>query len=277
MCIIVLVHSGQHFNDYLNDCIDIINQYNVDIHLIVSSDLFNKIRSTKVKLIELESLADDRYLNFTVTKYNSAFNHGFWTKTSSRFILIDNYITKYNIESCFHIENDIAIFANLDNIKRILDDSVYDTALIMDAAKRCIPSLVWYKNKESSSRMSKFIYEHNDVNDMQNLASYFNNYRDLVTNLPIVPFDLQLHNINFGNLFNKFGCVFDGAAIGQYLYGTHNKPGISFINETTIFKASDLNISIIDKKPFIDLNNQLIPIINLHMHCKNLKQLYKIN
>jgi len=114
---------------------------------------------------------------------------------------------------------------------------------------------------------------------MQNLALYFHYNRDNVTNLPIVPFDLvdELTKINFGNMYSEINSVFDGAAIGQYLYGIDNledpsKNTKGFINESTVFDFSSLSISM-DNKPIINLDYKKIPINNLHMHCKNLRQL----
>lgn len=271
---IILVHSGHHFIDYINDCIGIVSKYNFNIHLIIESKLFDSITNKTIHLVDLESVIDDRYTNFKLDKYDNAFRHNFWTKTSSRFILLDNYITKYNLESCFHIENDIAIFSNFDRIEDTLLSSLYDTAIVMDTQHRCIPSVVWYRNSEATTRMANFIKNNNNKDDMYNLGRYFNKHRDRVTNFPIVPFDFQPGDINYGNLFNEFHSVFDGAAIGQFLYGTHDKPSLrGFINPTTIFNVSKLDIQMIDKKPFIKTLDGIIPINNLHMHCKNLKQL----
>jgi hypothetical protein len=81
-------------------------------------------------------------------------------------------------------------------------------------------------------------------------------------------------------MFADLNQVFDGCAIGQYLFGIdpihHNNPSessIGFINKINLFKPSKLNILWKNKCPFIIINNSEIPIVNLHMHCKNLKQL----
>ena len=76
-------------------------------------------------------------------------------------------------------------------------------------------------------------------------------------------------------MHDYFNSVFDGAAIGQYLYGTEmgGDGSIGFVNETTTFDPSLFKIVIQNKKPYWIYNNQTISINNLHMHCKNLQQL----
>jgi hypothetical protein len=114
---------------------------------------------------------------------------------------------------------------------------------------------------------------------MKNLAIYFHKNRSNVTNLPISPYDIidTRYDINYGNHFEKINSIFDGAAIGQYLFGIdpiHSKNCTKgFINETSVINASLLSISFEDKKPYIDFNEKRITINNLHMHCKNLEQL----
>ena len=94
------------------------------------------------------------------------------------------------------------------------------------------------------------------------------------------------------NYRNDFRYIFDGACIGQFLGGIdpRNKArGImSFVNRVKkIFKKeveinftnkdSNLNISEweikwVNNRPYKKTNNCLIPIINLHIHSKNLKK-----
>jgi hypothetical protein len=105
---------------------------------------------------------------------------------------------------------------------------------------------------------------------------------NLINNFPICfnPSRCNNPDVNFVTRnFQKFKIIFDAAAIGQYLGGIDpkNDPNntIGFVNETCIIKYNHPNFNIQWKKcenniekPF--LNN--IPIFNLHIHSKNLKQ-----
>lgn len=274
---LILVHSGNTFPFYINSTIKLAKKYISNIHIVVDQQFIDHIEDKSCIIVSSNSLEDFRYQTYNIKNYDTKFRDNFFTRTSSRFILLDNYITKNNITSCFHIENDIAIFSDLQQIKRKLDHTNKDTAIIMDHPHRCVPSLLWFKNHISSNKLANFIYDNNTLEDMRNLAQYFLQHRNKIINLPIVPFDLIDSNINFGNYFNIFDSIFDGAAIGQYLYGIHtediNKNTSGFINETSVFKPDQYLISFQNKEPYIEYNNRQIKINNLHIHSKNLEQL----
>lgn len=273
---LILAHSGDRFPDHINDCIELASRQNFQIHLILEKKFHNKINQSKIQLAELESVSNSNYKQYHLNNYDAHFRSGFFYRTSSRFILIDNYIKLNDIKSCFHIENDIAIFSDLIKVQFILDNSPHDTAIIMDNPLRCVPSIIWYKNHVASNRLANFIYSNNNLDDMKNLAIYFHQYRNYVTNLPIVPFDLinQEYNINFGNMYHEFESIFDGAAIGQYMYGIDNPADTNgFINETTIYNMSKLCPVLKNNIPEANQDNKKVKINNLHMHCKNLNQL----
>jgi len=278
---LILVHSGNRFPNYINDCIELANRYNFKIHLILETKFHNLIEDKNVILVDLQQTIDDRYSNYILKNYNSEFIDGFFPRTSSRFILIDNYIKENNIESFFHIENDIAIFSNLSNIQSYLNKSKYDISIVMDNYFRCVPSIIWYRDCLATNKLANFIYYNNNIDDMQNLARFFHKNRDSVTNFPIVPLDFidKTYNINYGNMYKEMQSIFDGAAIGQYLYGIDtlgNSPTqntIGFINETCVFDVSKFDIELQNNRPVIHHQNTSIPINNLHIHSKNFKNI----
>jgi hypothetical protein len=276
---IVLLHTGPNFPTYINDTIKILQKTNNNIHLITEKKFFQFIDSNRVVLVDADTLIEKDFSQYQLLNHDPSFMGGFFPRTSSRFILINSYITKNDLNNVFHIENDIALFSDLSIENNYLFLSPYDTALIIDHNTRCIPSVVWYRNKIASKKLSKHIILNNTVDDMKNLAKYFHQNRSSVTNLPIVPYDIidLKYDINYGNHFKKINSIFDGAAIGQYLFGIdpiHSKNCTKgFINETSVINASTLSIFFEDKKPYIDLNGKKITINNLHMHCKNLEQL----
>ena len=88
--------------------------------------------------------------------------------------------------------------------------------------------------------------------------------------------NLNKYNQNFGN----FNCIFDAAAMGQYLGGVdkRNQDGDTrgFVNETCIVKYNNFEFFWIKKdnlyRPHIYINLKYIPIINLHVHSKELNK-----
>jgi hypothetical protein len=70
----------------------------------------------------------------------------------------------------------------------------------------------------------------------------------------------------------EFNCLFDAAAVGQYIGGVdpRNISGntIGIINETSVFKCNKAKVQWINNIPH--LNN--LPLVNLHIHSKDLKR-----
>ena len=177
-----------------------------------------------------------------------------------------------NLENCFHIENDITVYNNFENISKILlklehnDKSIY---MVKDSPDRVIPSIMYFTSLESSKKLCSHISEtvcreHRFMNDMNILATY----KDLIQ----MPF----------NPASDSNYIFDGAAIGQFLggpdprnlghqensLGAINNPLIKkFINETCIFKMTDFNIRTEYKKP--DHLRTFIKTYSIHTRNKN--------
>jgi|LakMenEpi03Aug12_release.lakeMendotaPanAssembly.Ray.scaffolds.fasta_scaffold384680_2 hypothetical protein len=283
---IILVHTGTVFESYINDCITQLKKFNLKIHLILSDCLFDKVEHKDVILVKAEDYLDDYYNNFNLIGHDNSFRDGFWIRTSTRFFLINSYARNNNVQSFFHIENDNLIFNDLNNIKQFLQSQSYDMALVVDSEQRCIPSVIWFRDSTITKRLSEHIYNNNSVNDMTNLYNFFISNRDIVTNLPIIPSYVEQTKlisttginysgeINYSNFYEELQCVFDGAAIGQYIGGidTRNNPRETegFVNETTIFDVSKFNFFWKNTKPYF--GDELIPIVNLHLHSKNLKK-----
>jgi hypothetical protein len=277
MSTVILVHTGNEFPGYINDCISQLEKYDVDIHLILSERLHPNVISEKITLVEAEDY--DTFGDFVLKNHDNSFRDGFWFRTSSRFFLLQNYSKLNDITSFFHIENDVLLYSDLKKEKEILDNTKYEMTIVLDSDRRCVPSILWFKDYYILGELTDFIvrYDYND--DMRNLYLFYEQNRDKVNNFPIIHDEqYSSNNIKYNNLYNKFQCIFDGAAIGQYLFGVdpRNTPGDTsgFINETTIFNPSLFNYIWEEKVPYmIDKEGLRIKINNLHIHSKQLNKI----
>ena len=148
----------------------------------------------------------------------------------------------------------------------------------MDSKDRCIPGLMFIPNCDI---LRKCIQMFNPtLNDMQNFSLCYYKLNDIVDTLPIFLENTTNNVLRIvTNNFRYYGAIFDAAAIGQYLGGIdpRNKSGDTrgFINETCVIDYSKFEfIWKIEnglKIPHIVVNNHNYPIINLHIHCKDLK------
>jgi hypothetical protein len=106
------------------------------------------------------------------------------------------------------------------------------------------------------------------------------------TNLiKIFPIFIQNKNLSEEQNFvstnsDMFPFIFDAAAIGQYLGGVDPRNDashtIGFVNETCVIKYNNYKVWVEydenekRKKPFIIINDKVVPIFNLHIHSKHL-------
>jgi hypothetical protein len=116
-------------------------------------------------------------------------------------------------------------------------------------------------------------------NDMENFCN-IKNKTGLIKVLPIFPkTKTDNEEVQFvSENFEKFNCIFDAAAMGQYLGGIDPKNcatnTVGFVNETCVIKYNQFKFiwkTINDiKRPFLKIGDKEIRIFNLHIHSKNL-------
>lgn len=259
---VILVCIG-NFQQYILDNIQ--NLYlhnNKDITVITEKEYFDYFKDYEIELVDRKTLNDFGFNKTSLLDKN--FRNGFTHLCSLRFFYLYSYLNKNNIENCIHIENDVLIYYDLNNVLFTSDK----LCACFDCKWRVIPSIV-YIPKPSTL---KYILDHYDnrLNDMQN----FGRYANVIEKLPI--FNDTSHVLSQN--FNKYNIIFDAAALGQYLGGVdeRNIPGNTegFINETSSIKFNIYKFywkKINDLYcPFIEINGESIPIFNLHIHCKRL-------
>ena len=164
------------------------------------------------------------------------------------------------------------LYKNLTNYQFNTDK----IATVFDCYNRVIPSIIYIPTPDHFKVIiEKYQYS---LNDMQNLSKFD---ETVIERLPIYT-DLKTNdetNMVTKN-FNKYNTIFDAAAIGQYLSGVDRR-NISgdtrgFVNETCVIKYKSNNFFWIKDEltllytPHISVNNENIPIFNLHIHSKNL-------
>ena len=217
------------------------------------------------------------------------FREGFWLHTTSRFLIIEQYMILKNLSLVFHIENDVMMYKSFDSIYKQNLNNSNSIWVVKDSPNRVIPSIVFFPNISSSKRLVAFIRKtietsgSNFMNDMNILGVY-----DDVYLLPI----------------KNDKCIYDGAAIGQYLGGIDARnvdktleysdsmqvymSTMGFVNETSEFNPSGFIHS--SKRVHTGVNNIDIPVItsgshikvkstvaNLHIHSKNLAMFSSLN
>tara|TARA_B100000886_G_C20415640_1_gene489160 strand:+ start:1136 stop:2041 length:906 start_codon:yes stop_codon:yes gene_type:complete len=276
-CEVIFVDLKNHQNYILDNIKNLFLFENTNITVITEPELFNNYESVKdsIQIVNANDL-DLHYFDKN-NKQNEKFRNGFWPLTSRRLFCVYEYMKKYDKKNCFHLENDVLIYTNLTKLAETLKkDKLYIT---MDAPGRCIAGIMFIPRCFNLGPLiENYMF---NKNDMLNLVHFYIKYPTMCETFPIIK--TNIHYNPAPNTFTKneilFEGIFDAAAMGQYLGGVdpRNKRGDTrgFVNETCVVDYSKYKFAWIRKGelyvPHIKIKDSFIPVYNLHIHCKNLK------
>jgi hypothetical protein len=272
---IILTCIG-NFQDYiLTNIKQLLRLKHNNIYVICDYKYFKNFEEYKeyINLVDIETLPD-MYNYKNKSNLDKNFRNGFWMLTSYRFFAIYSLMKKYELTDVIHLENDVLIYENIHILKENLNNK--KLYVPFDTFERNIASIMYIPNSEIFGKILEH-YDHR-LNDMENF-SFIQKETEYIENFPI--FKTKDDNEEYKFItknFDKFNIIFDAAAIGQYLGGVdpRNISGdtTGFINETCIIKYNNYKFFWEEKddikRPYLILNDELIPIFNLHIHCKNL-------
>lgn len=271
-CVLVIVHVGDSFPDYLLDCVFQISDVSkAPIHVLASSKHAPRLSACRAVHFPLESLEesgdDDSMLRefHKLSTLDKNFRSGFWTCTSLRFIYLYNHVRALGLEDVFHIEYDNLVYMDFTELlESFRKKSMWAPFL---EASRGIGSFMYFRDSNAILELTHQVLASSRVseNDMKALSVHHQNHPDSFGTLPVFRSVSPLHSSHI----DEFGCLFDAAASGQFLAGVdpRNCPGDTrgFVNECTPF-LKDVTFEWRNGKPW----NDGLPMMNLHMHCKNL-------
>lgn len=263
---VILVSVG-NFQEYMIDNIRNLKLFgNNDITVITEDRFFDRLRDLDVTLVGTQDLGD---LGFgEKSRLDRQFRQGFWHFCSLRFFYIYSYMAREKLRDCIHLENDVMAYINFENLRTKLSDR--SVSVTRDNDLRVIPGIVSIPSAEA---LRPLVENYNfELNDMENLSRF--NFECL----PIFPDVGPQHRITAG--YKNFECIFDAAAMGQYLGGVDPNNAVAdtrgFVNETCIIDYSKYEFFWIKMGelfvPHVKIDNDLVRIVNLHIHCKDLSK-----
>lgn len=226
----------------------------------MSSILLNIVDLTEFKQnSKMERYCLSRY-------YDPGFRHNFWNYAWQRFIMIYAYIKTNNIRDIVHIENDISVYVCFDDfLPKWREKKMW---LAIDSDKRCVPSVVYIRDAVA---MEDLLFKADNMgeNDMVILGKMYFKNKDDIGRFPLSPEQTD-------------DCVFDAAAIGQYLGGVDPRNTSESDTRGYISPDCDIKYNAYDFewhrgddrlwRPFLrnKSTSGWFMIANLHIHSKKL-------
>jgi hypothetical protein len=273
---LIIIHIGESLPCYMIDCIEQVRLFtDIPIHVLINrNNNINLKHQEGINVFYLEDIPlkpEHEYFKSN-SKLDKSFRNGFWRYTSERFFYLYDYVNYKNLENIFHIETDNLIYYDFTKHLPIFQSKLLWATF--DSENRCIPGFLYFKNVTILQKLVIFLNSENN-NDMITLSNFKDRNTTQCGYLPIITKYEDIPNKYYNELKN-FNCLFDAACVGQYIGGVdaRNKSGdtTGFINETCVFKCSNVKIEwkIKNNLKVPYLND--VPMINLHLHCKNLKK-----
>jgi hypothetical protein len=212
------------------------------------------------------------------------FRRGFLIKTTERFFILHQFLSKYSIHSIFHAELDNMVF-NISLLADKLNQIGYGLFCPRDAVNRGIASLIYINNPDSLKEFTDLALEklEIDTNDMELLGECLKkskNYYSLPTeaSVSLIEDSQSLDHVSE----ELTEGIFDAAAIGQFLFGIdpRNCNGLLYNGFENENKGCNLwklrfSIDLQHGRASISQNDgkNITNLYNIHVHSKLFNQL----
>lgn len=285
---IVLIHIGESLPPYFYDCAEQCRRFfGGEIYAVVPEKHTGDNAHKRIGMIPVayESLVSDPIYQ-AFKKY--CFLDGFWNVTAGRLFLLEVLARQRKLVDIIHIENDVLIYHNLENMGHVLNSYSLGRVLLTPVGKDFTTAAYLYSRSSSAlgllmgellrylkmgrQSLSKKLGA-NGINEMTLLSLISKKQHGLIRHLPVQPSGSGSQGIN------EFNSVFDPASIGQYLGGTQSDgPGWAetrhYIGDSILNGRVSFEWKIEGgvKKPWIISGGKKYRINNIHVHSKKLKQ-----
>lgn len=282
---IVFVHFGPKLPNYLilniRRACDFFPKH--DVLLLVDRDQKNIVDHENFRIQQVflhEQYAEiEKQLN-----HPTDFRDNFWFTSLARLTAICDFVIENN-QPVLHIESDVLLAEDFPiNKFNEIDRPIAYTILGENSA---VASVFWLRSRESAESLKLYIMKSvqadSNTTDMRILGNFQRENSQLVRILASFPHETSLLNTplplaviqDFEYTSNHFEGYFDGADLGQYLFGDdpRNHRGIKYLRRelnTSYLSPRSLNCLYSDDRQFINLKSTTDKkVFSLHLHSKN--------
>lgn len=272
----VFVHLGGNPSPQLSSMASAAKKINPSTDLFLITDQPDSWREFPGKLIEY-SMSKRSKLLLKLARKNREMEEiagGYWFYTLERIYALDCIYSEIGLDEPFlHYESDVLpLIQECDS--QLFRAKNLRTAVPRFSTNRGIASVLYSPSQQDFRRVLTYFNEYlmeknSNINDMDLLGAALNG--GIIDELPTLPEKAWIDS-------KGKKVIFDGAALGQYLFGqdpfhTQNRRVSGFINPDFSEDLSKWNwnlISLEDKSVILEVsaNDMDYRILNLHIHSK---------
>jgi hypothetical protein len=292
--LVVFIHLGDHLPRWLMPSILDFQKNNQRNFVVVINNHQIAMHLKKYKIpnwiVPEDKIGLPSSLNNPELYY---FRNGFWRESTRRFWALKEF-QFYAKTSIIHFESDVKVFNNFPY--SLFSKLKQPIAYPLSAPGYGVASVFYSRNYEALDKLLNFWSDEKSdkkieniehfVNDMTLLGLSVTKLPDLVTNLPTIHRDCQFiaeHSKSFQNTlannFEIFGGIFDGATLGQYLFGfdARNERGIRRLfsfREYHSLRPNKMNFKFTPESQILELScclKESTQVFNLHIHSKDVR------
>lgn len=276
---IVLVNLGE-LPSYFGTCVRQIRKYfdgSIYVCAEVSPGLVSALGLTRVTSGYENGPRSSEYsrASFMKSKYGD-----FWDHTFKRLFILEDIINHYGLNDVIHIENDVLIYSNPNNI----NFPNYNCVAVNPVGPKyatyayCLirrPHMLTELNTKNLERLALghdhllHSYGEGMVNEMLIAGDLLNSgATDILPTLP------GGEHPQASSHFDTCQSLFDGSAWGQYVGGIPANPTAGWMEPKRwvgeALLANKYSISWHQREPYVVSQSQMIKLNNLHIHSKQL-------
>lgn len=286
------VFLGKELPSYALPALSLVGKTNrLRVNLICNEVVRKKVEHVCDSVIIVESFYDNS--KFESAKENLlsdyAFRDGFWIKSYERLFIIEQAMSKLELDYIFHAELDQLLFNThtlLENLRRTKTKSLF---VPYHNEKFVVPSLLFCNHHDSLLSLINFANRAFGLsNEMQLLSEWSRSANPSITWLPTLATTIKQNDLK-DNVkarlmpLSELGGIVDAAQIGQWLAGIDprnvpisKRPQIGFheITETPLLNVNELRkirFEFVNESSELRIrfgSSEWITLYNLHLHSK---------
>jgi hypothetical protein len=294
---IILVHLGNDYPHYLNDCIHQLRVWNNSEELtiyLIADDIHKSAVLLKdaVTFVSTSSLHKSLHHEVFLRKYSgdTKFREGYWRFVIERFFYIEELVKARQLKSVFYMEYDVLFYGKVAPVLEKIAAEYSCLTAEFDQEEKAYPALIYVPNEKELKTLNLFLalLADSGFTDMQLLGLYRRAYPDSIRGLPLIPGDSKKERFSntgkkstnhpfLADGFGQIKGIFDSLVFGQYLGGidprnTGGQKAVGYENESALYKFSEMTFAWNrDSTGRWFPTADGFPLYTIHMHSKALR------